>query len=123
MRNLLLLTLLSTFLYPNFIGLNNGARSLGMGNAFTALSDEPTAIFYNPAGLARVNNISLITSREELYKIDGLYSDMVALSLPTLYIRTGIGIQQLSLLDTYSEQIIYLSSAGIIRWENIPIRF
>ena len=123
MRNLLLLTLLSTFIYPNFIGLNNGARSLGMGNAFTALSDEPTAIFYNPAGLARINNISLITSREELYNIDGLYSDMVALSLPTPYIRTGIGIQQLSLLDTYSEQIIYLSGAGIIRWKNIPIRF
>ena len=55
MRNLLLLTLLSTFIYPNFIGLNNGARSLGMGDAFTALSDEPTAIFYNPAGLARAN--------------------------------------------------------------------
>ena len=123
MKKLILLTLLSTLIYPNFIGLNSGARSLGMGNAFIALSDEATAIFYNPAGLARVNNFSLITSRQNLYGIDGLYTDMIALSIPTRYLRTGVAVQQLNLLDIYSEQIIYLSGAGIIRFKDTPIRF
>ena len=123
MKKLILLTLLSTFVYPNFIGLNSGARSLGMGNAFIALSDEATAIFYNPAGLARVKEFSLITSRQELYGIDGLHSDMIAITLPTPYFRMGVGAQQLNLLDIYSEQIIYLSGAGIIRIKDIPVRF
>ena len=29
-------------------------RALGMGNAFTALADDYSAVFYNPAGLARI---------------------------------------------------------------------
>jgi hypothetical protein len=31
-----------------------GARPLGMGGAFTALSDDANALFYNPAGLANI---------------------------------------------------------------------
>ena len=40
-----------------------GARPLGMGGAFTALSDDANALFYNPAGLANIkeNRVSLIT--------------------------------------------------------------
>ena len=123
MKKLILLTILSTFIYANFIGLNSGARSLGMGNAFIALSDEATAIFYNPAGLARVNTFSLITSRQELYGIDGFHSDMIAVTLPTPYFRTGFGMQQLNLIDTYSEQIIYFSGAGIFKLRDMPIRY
>ena len=44
--------LLAGFLYGNFIGMNNGARSLAMGDAFVALCDESSGIFYNPAGIA-----------------------------------------------------------------------
>ncbi|HEY4643792.1 MAG TPA: hypothetical protein VIH68_03655, partial [Bacteroidota bacterium] len=31
-----------------------GARALGMGNAFTAVADDYTAIFWHPAGLAQL---------------------------------------------------------------------
>lgn len=31
-----------------------GTRALGMGNAFTAVADDNTAIFYNPAGLRQL---------------------------------------------------------------------
>ena len=34
--------------------LYKGARPLGMGGAFTALSDDANALFYNPAGLANI---------------------------------------------------------------------
>ena len=120
---LFLIVLLSAFLFSNFIGMNNGARSLGMGNAYTALSDEAIAIFYNPAGLARINQFHLKASRQNLYGLSDLYSEMVAFSIPTPFLRMGVGIQKINLVNTYSEQIFYLSTAGIIKLRNIPIRF
>ena len=35
----------------NFLGLGAGARANGMGDAFVAVADDATAIFWNPAGL------------------------------------------------------------------------
>ncbi len=37
-----------------FMALGGGARAMGMGGAFTALADDATASFWNPAGIARV---------------------------------------------------------------------
>ncbi len=35
--------------------LGAGARPLGMGSAFVAISDDATAVYWNPAGLARLS--------------------------------------------------------------------
>lgn len=42
--------------YPNFY---RGIRPLGMGDAFTAISDDENALFYNPAGLAAISTLSV----------------------------------------------------------------
>jgi len=39
--------------------LNSNVRALGMGDAYTALADDSSSLFYNPAGLARVRGINL----------------------------------------------------------------
>jgi hypothetical protein len=79
----LLTVLLAVFLsshafaeaYPNFY---RGIRPLGMGNAFTAISDDENALFYNPAGLAEISafTMGLINPIMEVSKssID-LYND------------------------------------------------
>ena len=85
----------STFLSANFIGINDGARSLGMGNAFVALSDDGSAVFYNPAGLARINQLSIAASLENPYGLSDLQSGMIAISFPTSFIRTGFAIQKI----------------------------
>jgi hypothetical protein len=38
--------------------LNSSITALGMGDAFTAVVDDSSALFYNPAGLARVSGIN-----------------------------------------------------------------
>ncbi|HYV40752.1 MAG TPA: hypothetical protein VEO02_03075, partial [Thermoanaerobaculia bacterium] len=38
--------------FPSGFQLNTqGARAMGMGLAFTAVANDPSAIFFNPAGL------------------------------------------------------------------------
>ncbi len=39
------------------IGLGFNARALGMGNAYTALSDDFSAVYFNPAGLGLVKRL------------------------------------------------------------------
>ncbi|MEZ4704326.1 MAG: hypothetical protein R3A11_03910 [Bdellovibrionota bacterium] len=34
--------------------VNIGAKAVGMAGAFTAIADDPTAIFHNPAGIAQL---------------------------------------------------------------------
>ena len=38
-----------------FMNISQGARATAMGSAFVAIADDPSAIFWNPAGLARLN--------------------------------------------------------------------
>jgi len=118
-----LIIFIPVLLSANFIGMNSGARSLSMGDAFVALSDETSAIFYNPAGLSRINEFYLIASRQNLYGLSDLHNDMLAISLPTSIIQTGFAVQQISLVDAYSEKIFYFSIASTITRTNIPIRF
>lgn len=111
------------FIFANFIGLNHGARAMAMGNAYISLADEPTAIFFNPAGLTKINKFYLKASHQNLYGISDLYNDMVAFSAPVPYARLGFAWTQLSLSNEYSEQVFYLSAASIIRPHGIPVRF
>ncbi len=117
-----LVIVLPVYLSANFIGMNNGARSLAMGNAFVALSDEPTAIFSNPAGLARINQNYVIGSHQNLYGLSDLHNDMVAISIYNSFIHIGIAFQQINLINTYSEKIYYFSIAKSLKLNNIPFR-
>ena len=38
-----------------FLKISPSARAAGMGDAFTAIADDVTPIFYNPAGLTNLN--------------------------------------------------------------------
>lgn len=39
--------------------INSTVRALGMGDAYTALSDDSSALFYNPAGIVKVRGINI----------------------------------------------------------------
>ena len=51
-------TLIVQSLYPQF-GADNlaGIRPIGMGDAFTAVSDDENALYYNPASLSCLSRV------------------------------------------------------------------
>ncbi len=42
-----------------FLGISVGARATGMGGAFGSMADDATALYWNPAGIARVGRSEL----------------------------------------------------------------
>jgi len=48
-----------------FLRLGNGARASGMGEAFTAVADDATSLYWNPAGLASVEGVELNVTHSE----------------------------------------------------------
>jgi opacity protein-like surface antigen len=42
-----------------FLNIEIGARAVGMGGAFVGLADDPTAVYWNPAGVARLQGAGL----------------------------------------------------------------
>lgn len=48
-----------------FLKIGMGARAVGMGEAFAAVGNDVSALFWNPAGLTGVKNNSLFLARAE----------------------------------------------------------
>ena len=68
-----------------------GVRAAGMGGAFTAVADDASAVFWNPAGLATGSFFSLVVDRNTL---DHGSATLIALGTPPLglsYYRTATG--------------------------------
>ena len=59
-RLLCLIGILSLFIAPamafgsGFAINENGTKAVGMGGAFAATADDPTAIYFNPAGIVQL---------------------------------------------------------------------
>ncbi|MBN2093507.1 PorV/PorQ family protein [candidate division KSB1 bacterium] len=45
-----------------FLNIGNGARAVGMAEAFTALANDPSATYWNPAGLVTLQNTQMTFS-------------------------------------------------------------
>jgi len=50
-----------------FDDLGNSARAVSLGGAFIAVADAPYALFYNPAGIYRIKELSISTTYSNLY--------------------------------------------------------
>ncbi|MFH2056267.1 MAG: PorV/PorQ family protein [bacterium] len=62
--------------------LGAGARALALGGAYTALADDATSIYYNPAGLSRPAARQCLLLHSETFG-SLVNHDFVAVSLPT----------------------------------------
>ncbi len=76
----LTILLLVSFIFPENINIDVGARPIGMAGAYTALADGVSGSYYNPAGL-----ISLNGTEVEFMMSSGMSYDRINLF-------TGVGI-------------------------------
>lgn len=73
-----------------FLALGAGARSAALGSAYVAIASDPTATYWNPAGLTRLATSQLHLMHAE--RFSGLVNhDFVALAQPGRRLH-GIGI-------------------------------
>jgi hypothetical protein len=81
-----------------FLTFGVGARATGMGEAFTAIADDPTAVYWNPAGLGFQYHEGVTFMHTNLYPdmFDDIYYDGIAYACPiTSDIVIGAGITYL----------------------------
>ncbi len=62
-----------------------GARANGMGGAFTAVADDPTATYWNPAGLAGVKRPSIVFSHCDIETLGLLSHDYLVYAQPFVF--------------------------------------
>lgn len=72
-----------------------GARATGLGSAYTAMAEDATALYWNPAGLARLRQREISTMHAR-WLMESSY-DFVGYGHPTRLGTLGIGFSRLSL--------------------------
>jgi long-subunit fatty acid transport protein len=92
-----------------FLRIGIGARAEGMGESFVAVANDPSAIYWNPAGLASLQNKELSASHVE-WPADIKY-DHLTFVLPSRRLGGSIGFQ-LGVLGTRIQETTELQPFG-----------
>ncbi|MDO8733792.1 MAG: type IX secretion system membrane protein PorP/SprF, partial [Elusimicrobiota bacterium] len=103
---------LSTCLYTAFMDTGWGTRAGGMGNAFTAIANEPAATLWNPAGLSQLEMLETTFMYNKLFAgLDdvNLTQMFAAGALPTEIGAFGFTITDFALWGFYRENTISAS--------------
>ena len=125
------------FLWGNAWGV--GARAMSMGNAYTAVADDYTALFYNPAGLGQTfQSLSLFAEGrvylQEIFQLEGqaafqqlFFKNRLALhmeleGIAAFYDEYGIWFAEYYMLPLNRFFPVY-SETGPFRWSPGPIRY
>jgi len=77
-----------------FLKIGVGARALGMGGAFTSIADNPSAIYWNPAGLRRMDDAQAEFSHQSWYQ--DINIENFQISFPGRKVSFGAGLTYLS---------------------------
>ena len=74
-----------------FLKIGVSARAVAMGEAFTALSDDASALYYNPAGLIQLNHPEAIFSHIDFPA--GVAFDFLGFVYPLKRMNSVVGVQ------------------------------
>ncbi len=78
-----------------FLKIPVGARASAMGGAFVAMADDPSALFWNPGGIARIEKASLMVDHSPW--LPGLQHNFIGFTLPLQNFGTiGLSITSLA---------------------------
>jgi len=89
----------------SFLKISPSARAAGMGDAFTAVANDVTTIFFNPAGLTNINNIDFSFSQTNWIVNSNLISGVIGFPLGQ---RGALGISVISFAaEEFEETTIF----------------
>ncbi len=109
--------------YSNeFLAIGAGARAHGMGTAVVATDTDPTASYWNPAGLAwqaSVKGLQLSAMHAEWFAGIGKY-DFLSLSIPTNSTNKRLGISLIRFgIDDIANTLFLYEEDGSVNYDNI----
>lgn len=115
---LLLYYFISCLYSAAFDRISIGARPIGMGGAFTAVSDDGNAVYWNPAGLGKIKTRQLNAMHQDLFGLGLINYDFIGYIKPKMgkgtlgfsWIRFGTS-NDVEFMD-YSENT-YIFSYGV----------
>lgn len=90
-----------------FLKIGVGARAMGMGSAFVAVADDPTSVYWNPAGLASVENTQVTVMHNEW--ILDFRQEFVAVGT-----RLGPGTLGIGFAGFYTDELERRSDTGVL---------
>ena len=99
-----LVVLVPAVALAGFLAMEEGARATAMGGAFIGVSDDATAVFWNPAGFGLTQGLKLTAMRTRLFSVGELSEDCVAIGYSGWH-RAGLGFgwARTGLEDIYNE--------------------
>jgi hypothetical protein len=80
-----------------FLKIGVGSRASALGEAYTALADDPTAIYWNPAGLSSAPGTQLAFTH--LSWLESIKHDFIAVSFPGFGGKLGLAFTMQSIPD------------------------
>ena len=104
-----------------FLKRGVGARALGMGGAFTSISNDPSAVYWNPAGLGQVQDygVTVTGSTGASDEWPGLEDvtpshNFVAISVPMSKFTDSLGgsVFALGLINSSMDNISHYNDSG-----------
>ncbi|MBN2379710.1 PorV/PorQ family protein [candidate division WOR-3 bacterium] len=93
----------------SFLSMGAGARPIAMGCAYTALADGPDALYWNPAGIAKMEAPSASFGQAMLFA--GMLEENVAVGMP-VGAMDAVGVQILAHLSGPIEITTYEDQQG-----------
>ena len=79
----------------SFLEIGAGARAMGMGGAYASVANDVSALYWNPAGIAWVNQVQVEVMHNE-WLVDTNY-DFVGLVVPLPMLHSSFGFSLISL--------------------------
>jgi hypothetical protein len=89
-----------------------GSRPQALGSAFVALADDANAAYWNPAGLTKTDQLSLMVTNTWMYGVSDIQNYYLAMDLPRLGpVSFGASWVRLGIKDLYNEDTLNLAMA------------